>query len=256
MFISIDVGGTNVRAAKTESLDITNFKYELVLKSKLTHNFEQDTNKLLSELRGQDIEFIGIGLPGDVRQNILYSSNNLTEWEKVDLQNTFQSNGINAGVKVDNDGVVAALGEAVYGHGITIKDFLYITWGTGIGGATVLIDDNKPKVKKINWDKYFDKWEELCGGKSLLKRYGRDLAMLTDYEWEDIFKNFKDQFIQISDLLNNKNIVIGGGATSKQVNRFTLLSKELNEMGINLKVSQLGDDVGLYGGFALALYRD
>jgi len=212
--------------------------------------YSRDLQTLLNDLlEVGEITAIGIGIAGDVRNNKLYSSTNLPEWNEQNFAEIL-SNEFQCEVKVDNDAVVAAFGELYYGSGKELEEFLYITWGTGIGGAVVNNGENL-SITKIDWDRYLENWENLCGGKSLSEKYGKELSEFGDSEWIEIFNIFESEIIKITDEFKINNIIFGGGATTKQKVRFYDLAERLKSKDINLITSVLNDDVGLYGGFAL-----
>jgi len=39
MYLSVDIGGTNIRVAKSSTIAVKDFKFELVSKRKLSHIF-------------------------------------------------------------------------------------------------------------------------------------------------------------------------------------------------------------------------
>ncbi len=82
-------------------------------------------------------EGIGIGAPGIVCNGVVKSPPNIAEWDEVDLQaGIAQLTGLK--VVVENDANAAALAEGKFGAGIGVKDFLFVIWGTGVGGGIIL----------------------------------------------------------------------------------------------------------------------
>jgi glucokinase len=84
-------------------------------------------------------DFVGVGLPGvtDAAQRVILDAPNLPFLENRDLAEALER-ALGARVRLENDGNVAALGEARYGAGIGRADFLLATLGTGVGGGLVL----------------------------------------------------------------------------------------------------------------------
>jgi glucokinase len=85
---------------------------------------------------------VGIGLPAQVdflRQEIEYCTN--LPLAGVDVRSLVMSRTRNE-VTIDNDGHLAAVGEARYGAAKGARDFLMITLGTGVGGG--LFVDGEP----------------------------------------------------------------------------------------------------------------
>ena len=86
------------------------------------------------ELRG-----VGVGAAGltDRRSGTVLLASNLG-WRDVPLRDLLSAALGGARVDVDKDTNVAALAEARLGAGRTLRHFLYVTVGTGIGGGEVL----------------------------------------------------------------------------------------------------------------------
>jgi len=255
MYITIDIGGTNIRVAASLTLDTKLIKDQI--KFTLVHNFDQDFANLIRSIeivaKDSEISSIGIGISGDVENDVVFSAQNLQEWEGQAFVRILTKQ-FNCSVFIANDGVSASLGEALYGTS-SFKEFVYIAWGTGIGGAHVTKEIGSSKSNKIDWDHYFERWENMCGGASIIKKYGKTPDFLVKKEWDEIMDNFQSHIIAISKELNIKNLVIAGGATFKQLNRVHKMSNELKDKGINLNISSLGDDIGLYGGLALIKFN-
>jgi len=83
---------------------------------------------------------IGVGCPGAVnsRKGILPRSPNLPGWEGAPIRRILQKK-FKLPVYLANDANAATLGEAVFGVGKKLKDFIYVTVSTGVGGG-IMID--------------------------------------------------------------------------------------------------------------------
>jgi glucokinase len=82
---------------------------------------------------------IGIGVPGvlDVKQGRVIASPNFPGWENFPLRDRLEA-ATGRPVVVENDANAAAIGEQWMGAARGIRDFLFITIGTGVGGGLVL----------------------------------------------------------------------------------------------------------------------
>jgi glucokinase len=89
--------------------------------------------------RGVDIDGVGVGCAGlvDPSKGYLYSSPNLTEWENSPLKRIAER-AFDVYTNVDNDANCAAYGEFRRGSCHGIKDLVFITLGTGVGGGVVV----------------------------------------------------------------------------------------------------------------------
>lgn len=85
----------------------------------------------------ENVEGIGIGVPGPVTQNAVVMGCVNIGWERVDVAKEL---GAKTGlkVKVCNDANVAALGEMWQGGGKGYKNVVMITLGTGVGGGIII----------------------------------------------------------------------------------------------------------------------
>ncbi|MBI4811348.1 MAG: ROK family protein [Ignavibacteriales bacterium] len=82
---------------------------------------------------------IGIGTPGvvSITDSTVQHPPNFTDWAKVDVAKQIR-NKFKIPVYIENDANCAAIAEARFGAGIEFKDFLFVIWGTGIGGGVIL----------------------------------------------------------------------------------------------------------------------
>ena len=86
-----------------------------------------------------DLTAVGIGAPGlsNPATGILYTSPNLPGWKDVPLREIL-SNELGKATFLINDANAAALGELYYGAGRGLRDFIYVTISTGIGGGIII----------------------------------------------------------------------------------------------------------------------
>lgn len=83
---------------------------------------------------------IGIGTPGivdETNRKVLGGAENIVGWENVDLADIMEKvTGLK--VQVGNDANMMGLGETLFGAGKGMKNVVFVTVGTGIGGAVVI----------------------------------------------------------------------------------------------------------------------
>jgi glucokinase len=144
-YLGIDLGGTNLKVgcfdselnqiAKTSNPTYANMGPEAVIDT-----IEETTKKLLSEnnLTLDDIISVGIGSPGpaDISEGIVISAPNLPEFKNVPLRQLV-SERLGKDVVFENDANAACWGEYVVGAGRGVKDMIFFTLGTGIGGGII-----------------------------------------------------------------------------------------------------------------------
>jgi glucokinase len=82
---------------------------------------------------------VGVGVPGvlDVEKGLVIASPNFPGWEGFPLRDRLEAL-IGRPVLIENDANAAAVGEQWLGAAVGLKDFLFITIGTGVGGGVIL----------------------------------------------------------------------------------------------------------------------
>lgn len=225
MFVAIDIGGTSTRIALSKTLDEVNF----IKKDSWynTHDLVRDKERLFVGIKKFNvaIKSIGIGIPGDISNNgkTVVSTSWNQEWENQSIVDML-SNEFNCPVYLENDALLAALGVACYGEGRG-KEFIYVTWGTGIGGARVALERSRLIVRKLDWFKYFESWEEKCGGRKLEERFNKTADKLTSKEWNLVFADFYEELLDFQSKVSGDLLFFGGGISTKQCDRLENLSK-------------------------------
>ncbi|MBE5766292.1 MAG: ROK family protein [Clostridiales bacterium] len=149
MYVGIDLGGTGIKAglitedgtilAQADCPTGVERGHEAVIAdmAKLALTVIEKGGKTLD-----DVKSIGIGLPGvqDPRTGHVPFCTNLY-WHDVpviELMNKY----IDKPIYFDNDATVAGLAESVAGVSAGVKNSVFITLGTGVGGAIII--DGKP----------------------------------------------------------------------------------------------------------------
>lgn len=142
--IAFDVGGTAIKFGMVDE----NFKV-LFSEEFPTNEFEDTDNMVmyameakLREYEGQ-YDAIGISTAGqvDFENGVIHDGvGNIPNYNHSDLRGTFEKL-FNVPVAVDNDVNCAAIGEAHFGAARGAKDFLCLTYGTGVGGCIYINGD-------------------------------------------------------------------------------------------------------------------
>lgn len=139
--IGIDLGGTYIKSAivSTEGKIIKHYKTEThadVSPKKVLAQMEKCVNVLRKGFKGE-ILGIGIGAPGIVTDGVMKYPPNFKGWKEVDLEKHFEKK-YKLETIADNDANCAGLAELKFGHGAKYKNFIFLTLGTGIGGAMII----------------------------------------------------------------------------------------------------------------------
>lgn len=125
-----------------------------------------------------DLEGVGVGVPGPVLANGIVNKCVNLGWDVVDVRCQLSAllNGVH--VEVANDANVAALGEQWNGGGKGYDNVVMVTLGTGVGGGIVINGKILPGVHgaagEIGHMKVRDNETAVCGcgKKGCLEQYG------------------------------------------------------------------------------------
>lgn len=140
MYLGIDIGGTSIKAA------ILTQQNELIEKAAIPTNSSEGVRVVLPRIKSLVLDYfdrfpnilsIGFGVPGvvDRKGNVLVAPN-LKEWMDIPFASYIRTFS-DVPFAVDNDANTAALSELHLGNARTKDDFIYITLGTGVGGAII-----------------------------------------------------------------------------------------------------------------------
>ena len=145
--IGIDLGGTNVKYALIDSKGV--FHFDGILPSMADISAEAVIGQLseavsqvkkVAAVNGIALKGAGIGTPGivdDTGRTVVGGAENIAGWENIALADRLEEiSGLP--VRMGNDANLMGLGETVFGAGRGASDVVFITVGTGIGGAVVI----------------------------------------------------------------------------------------------------------------------
>lgn len=142
----IDIGGTTIKTGLFKTSGELLERWEIITRTEdsgkriLTDIADTVNGKILERnINKDDIEGIGLGVPGPVGQNgVVYKCVNLG-WGVFNIEIELERlTGLK--VKAGNDANVAALGEMWQGGGKGYRNLVMVTLGTGVGGG-VIIDE-------------------------------------------------------------------------------------------------------------------
>jgi glucokinase len=141
--IAVDLGGTNLRvgAVREDGSVEEKEKYDSEARSgskavlgRVAQAVKRIAGKI--ELRKGDVRGVALGFPGivDGTKGIVYQSPHFPDWKHLDLLTYFKKE-LPWPIVVDNDANMAARGEGWKGAGQGLKNFVMLTFGTGLGGG-------------------------------------------------------------------------------------------------------------------------
>lgn len=286
--LALDVGGTAIKSALINMGQILDSS-ECLSEAKLGGpQLVKNIMKTIDSYHNYDA--ISISSTGQVDSEkgcIIYANNNVPNYTGTKLSEIIREK-YNKPVFLENDVNAAAIGEGFYGAGKGEKDFLCLTYGTGIGGAIVF----NGKIYKGNSGVAGEMGHMVthinglpcnCGQKGCYEQYASTTALLRNVmaynkninNGYQIFlelekgnskvKNIVDNWIDeiLYGLINlvhifNPSCIILGGGIMKQPYIIDLINEKLRHKimdsfkDIKIVSAQLGNNAGVYGMAAIA----
>ena len=144
MNIGIDIGGSHIGVGLIENEKIiTKREMDLIIskediKEVIIRNICKFINEILEEkdLNIEEIGFIGISSPGVIKNGTIYNVVNLGI-DKFEIQKMLNQY-FNIEIKLKNDAKCASIAEFEFGCMKEYEDGVFLTLGTGIGGAVFI----------------------------------------------------------------------------------------------------------------------
>ncbi|MBO1363745.1 ROK family protein [Prevotella sp. A2931] len=139
--IAIDLGGTNIRAARINNGIIERKTAADCNANGTKQEIIDQLFVLVGRLINPQVESIGIGVPSvvDHDKGIVYDVQHIPSWDIVPLKELME-NRFHIRTEIDNDVNCYVLGEKYFGAGRPYCSLVGITLGTGVG-AGILIDN-------------------------------------------------------------------------------------------------------------------
>ncbi len=139
MKITLDLGGTNIRAARVVNGKCMDLRSEKCQADKQEDEIIAQISDLILPLLTPAVDGIGIGVPSvvDPLAGIVYDAVNIPSWREVYLKKKLEDRfGIE--VRVNNDCNCFVLGEQRYGAAVGKNNVVGITLGTGVGAGIII----------------------------------------------------------------------------------------------------------------------
>ncbi len=282
--LTFDIGGTFIKYALCDE------NFNLSNSTKIPTDAQIGGVKLIERVieivkEHENIDRVAISTAGQVSSEtgtVVYATDTIPGYTGTKIKEMVESE---TGIKtyVENDVNSAALGEAYFGKAKGYKDFICLTYGTGIGGAIWLNNDlykgsfcSAGEMGHIIT--HYDGEECTCGGKGCYERYASASALVRKVnkisgEELDGMKIFSENYfskieikntvdcwideivtglISIIHIFNPPLVVLGGGIMNEDyiVNSINQkIKSQLMESFCNVEIvnSNLGNSAGMLG---------
>ena len=286
----LDIGGTAIKSAIAQNGVLSSVR-ETPTRASLGGAYVMSQAKeIISSYKDTyAFERIGISTAGQVnpvKGSIIYANHNIPGYTGTPVKEIMED-FFHVPVAVENDVNAAAIGEACYGAGKEEKDFVCLTYGTGVGGA-VFINGSlyhgssfsagelgalivHPEYRQPEIDMYSGCYEKYASTTALVakaKEYDSSITngkILFSRIEEPQIRAIIDQWIDeivyglvsITHLLNPSCIILGGGIMDQpyipdQIEQKLMPSIMSSFRGLKIKTAQLGNQAGMLGAARLA----
>ncbi len=212
-----------------------------------------------------------VGAPGmtDIKRGVVLEAANLDGWVDVPARDLLHK-ALGVPVTIDNDVNLAAIGEHWRGGARGIHNFVFLSFGTGIG-AGILIDDkihrghrwHAGEISHLNLE--FREWATDFGAAGYLESYlappprtgakrapRRNQGQLD----EDAISRLGTAVANIATIIDPELIVFGGRVILSQPELLARVHKVAATIAPNcpdIRATELGEDAALYGSVCVAL---
>ena len=295
MKIGIDIGGSHVAVGLIETYgkiickseeEINNHLQEKDFEQKLINSIIEQIEKVLNKknLDITKISSIGIAVPGMVSKTSIVKAKNLhiKDFNIVSEINKYY----NVPIKLRNDAKCAALAEKDYGSLKKVDDAMFVTIGTGIGGAVFLGGELLVPTKyegfeighmvikkdglKCNCGRHgcFEKYASMQALKTNIQKElginnitGEELKEIIEKEETENIKNIIDEYIKnlslgLANLINifEPEVISIGGSFAYHKKLLEKLNASIKEEDLfnksfvpKIVLAKLKNDAGMVG---------
>ena len=295
--IGVDLGGTSIKYA------VVNGSGKVIWENKKPTDAGQTRTSLIESIAGcinearsftdkfGQVLCVGIGTSGlvDIEQGLVMGgAPNLPDWEDLPLASII-SEMVDLPVFVDNDANLMGLGEYAFGLNGEGENLIFLTIGTGIGGAMVINGELYRGFRyaggelgciPMNYEGESGYWENFASTAAMVSQYESELQQKTDTPIDGKFiveeflrgENLANKVMHehthllgmgiagIINIFNPEHIVIGGGISEAgdfYINQIIASAKQhaMKDCyeGVKISAAQLGNKAGFLGAGYFAL---
>jgi glucokinase len=286
--LGIDVGGSSIKFGLFDAEHLIE-KGQIPTPQSNPNDVINAINSIILNNKSK-IDKVGIGFPSVVSKDyFVHTAPNINGFVNINLKQNIINIFPELEIKIDNDANSAALAELKFGSGKNLKNMIYITLGSGIGGAIIINKSiyygDTNGAGEIGYTNFkFDEkpnsiinrtgiFEEYLGRKQFTEYFNLtynqnlnspkeifDLAENNNPEAIEAF-NYYGRLLGIGiasamNFLDIHNVIIGGGLIKahKYIKPSIIQSieqKKLPHINQNIQIAKYLDDTGIYGAMAL-----
>ena len=296
-YLGIDVGGTNVKMGivEADSGKISNFySHDTMSWRQSGHFIERFGDAVaLQLLANKDVKKVGIGLPGmlNAARTVPLEITAIPEIDGMPMVDMLTKRFPGVEFFLANDANAAALGEYYFAEEKIKENYIFITLGTGVGGAAIInkkiftggdgnamepghIPSRNGRVLERNIGKKeildlamlrrseFNGKTQLSGGGDIsttglvaAAAEGDELALQV---WAEVGDMLGEGLAALIKVLDIKHVLIGGGLSASFDYILPAVEKTLDywlndyyKNGLAIRRATLGNDAGLLGAASL-----
>jgi glucokinase len=151
--IAVDLGGTQLRAALVDAAGNILERGSVLTNAQagpevVVRQIGELVGAVKSKAQGLVVKGVGVSSPGplDTERGLALSLPTLKGFTEFPLRAALQD-VLKMDVKLENDGIAAAIGEWRFGAGQGLQNLVYVTVSTGIGGG-VIVDGHVMRGRK------------------------------------------------------------------------------------------------------------
>jgi glucokinase len=296
-YLGIDIGGTNVKMGivDAESGKISNFYSHDTASWRDSGHFVERLGDAIGVMliEHKNVKKVGIGVPGlcNRERTTLLEITAIPEIDGIEVIPYLEKRFDGDSFYLENDANAAALGEFYFGENKIPEDYIFVTLGTGVGGAAIIdkqvfkggggnamepghVPSRRGKVLERNIGKkeLLDLANEMRAGykgRTLLPDDGTISTTglvsaasegdeLAQQIFDEVGMMLGDGLVSMIRILDITTILIGGGLSASFDYILPALTKQLNYWltpyylkTLEIRKATLGNDAGLLGAASL-----
>ncbi|MEX0601814.1 MAG: ROK family protein, partial [Bacteroidota bacterium] len=141
--VGVDLGGTTIKTGLVTTTGDILYQNSFDTQAQdgpgaVIRQIGLSVHDALEHAAGGSVTGIGIGSPGQVDdRGVVKAPPNFKDFHAVPLSSEIESM-FSIPTKVENDANAAAIAEGRFGAGKPFADFLFVIWGTGVGGGIIM----------------------------------------------------------------------------------------------------------------------